>query len=40
LMPLDYCSDKLISTGFSCVNDINHEIDQLLELCKNKGRTQ
>ena len=40
LMPLDYCIDKLISTGFSCVNDINFEIDQLLEMCKNQGQMQ
>ena len=40
LMPLDYCIDKLISTGFSCANDINYEIDQLLNMCKNQGRIQ
>ena len=39
-IPLDYRIDKLISTGFSCVNDINFEIDQLLTMCKNQGRTQ
>ena len=40
LMPLDYRIDKLISTGFSCANDINYEIDQLLNMCKNQGRMQ
>jgi UDP-glucose 4-epimerase len=39
-IPLDYRIDKLISTGFSCVNDINFEIDQLLKMCKNQGRMQ
>ena len=40
LMPLDYCIEKLISTGFSCINDTNHEIDQLLNMCKNQGQMQ
>ena len=39
-IPLDYRIDKLISTGFSCVNDINFEIDQLLKMCKKQGRMQ
>ncbi len=37
-MPLDYHIDKLLATGFSCANDINYEIDQLLAMCKNLGR--
>ena len=40
LMPLDYCIEKLISTGFSCITDTNHEIDQLLNMCKNQGQMQ
>lgn len=39
-MPLDYRIDKLISTGFNCVNDINYEVDQLLKMCKQQGRMQ
>jgi len=39
-MPLDYRIDKLISTGFSCVNNINYEVDQLLKMCKKQGRMQ
>ena len=39
-IPLDYRIDKLLSTGFSCVNDINFEIDQLLKMCKNQGQMQ
>jgi len=37
---LDYRIDKMLATGFSCENDINHEIDQLLKMCKNQGRMQ
>ncbi len=39
-MPLDYRIDKLLTTGFSCVNDINFEIDQLFNMCKNQGQIQ
>lgn len=38
LTPLDYRIDKLIATGFSCVNDINNEIDQLLRMCGDQGK--
>ena len=37
-VPLDYRIDKLLTTGFSCVNDIYYEIDQLLNMCKKQGR--
>ena len=40
LVSLDYRIDKMLATGFSCENDINHEIDQLLKMCKNQGRMQ
>ena len=39
-IPLDYRIDKLLSTGFSCRNDVNYEIDELLKMCKNQGRMQ
>ena len=37
-IPLDYRIDKLLTTGFGYVNDINYEIDQLLNMCKSQGR--
>ena len=40
LVSLDYRIDKMLATGFSCENDINHEIDDLLKMCKNQGRMQ
>jgi hypothetical protein len=40
LVSLDYRIDKMLATGFSCENDINHEVDQLLKMCKNQGRIQ
>jgi len=34
-LPLDYCIDKLKSTGFSILGNIDSEIDATLQLCKN-----
>ena len=40
LVSLDYRIDKMLATGFSCENDTNHEVDELLKMCKNQGRIQ
>ena len=40
LVSLDYRIDKILATGFSCENDTNHEVDELLKMCKNQGRIQ
>ena len=40
LVSLDYRIDKILATGFSCENDTNHEVDELLKMCKNQGLIQ